>query len=113
MRQRKIRIVHILFRLDYGGLENGVANIIGRLPAEEFDHTIISLTDSTDFRRRLPENVAVHELHKRPGNNPAYLYKIWKILRKGRFDILHTRNMPCLEAQAAALLAAVPVRIHG
>ncbi len=113
MRQRKVRIAHILFRLDYGGLENGVVNIIGRLPTEEFDHTIISLTDSTDFRRRLPENVAVHELHKRPGNNPAYLYKIWKMLRKGRFDIVHTRNLPCLEAQAAALLAAVPTRIHG
>lgn len=110
---RRIRIAHVLFRLDYGGLENGVVNIIRRLPAEEFDHTVVSLTDSTDFRRRLPENVPVHEMHKRPGNNPAYLYRVWSMLRRGRFDILHTRNLPCLESQLAGLLAGVPLRIHG
>jgi len=109
----RIRIAHVLFRLDYGGLENGVVNIIRRLPAEEFDHTVISLTGSTDFRRRLPENVPVHELHKPPGNSPAYLFGLWKMLRRGRFDILHTRNMPCLEAQLAGVAACVPARIHG
>ena len=109
----KIRIAHVVHRFDCGGLQNGMVNIISRLPAREFDHTIISLTDSTAFRGRLPENVPVVELHKRPGNSPAYLYRVWKMLKMGRFDILHTRNLPCLEAQFAGLLAGVPVRIHG
>jgi len=109
----KIRIAHLVHRFDCGGLQNGLVNIISRLPAREFDHTVISLTDSTDFRGRLPENIPLLELHKRPGNSPAYLYRVWKVLRQARFDILHTRNLPCLEAQLAGLLARVPVRIHG
>lgn len=110
---RKIRIAHVVFRLDYGGLENGLVNIINWLPREEFEHTVISLTGSTEFRRRLSENVRVIALHKQPGNNPAYLYRVWQLLRAGRFDVLHTRNLPCLEAQLAGLVAGVPVRIHG
>ena len=109
----KIRIAHVVHRFDCGGLQNGMVNIINLLPSREFDHTVISLTDSTDFRGRLPENVPVVELHKRPGASPAYLYRVWKMLRRKRFDILHTRNLPCLESQLAGLLAGVPVRIHG
>ncbi len=111
--KRRISIAHVIFRLDYGGLENGVVNLINRLPREEFEHTIISLTGSTEFRRRLPGDVPVYALHKRPGKSPAYLFRLWKVLRERRFDILHTRNLPCLEAQLAGLLAGVPVRIHG
>jgi sugar transferase (PEP-CTERM/EpsH1 system associated) len=113
MSGQRIRIAHVIFRLDYGGLENGVVNIIRGLPAEEFDHTIISLTDSTDFRRRLPDNVPVYEIHKQPGRNPAYLLRVWQMLRDGRYDVLHTRNLPCLESQAAGWLAGVPLRVHG
>jgi sugar transferase (PEP-CTERM/EpsH1 system associated) len=113
MPERKIRIAHLVYRFDCGGLQNGMVNIINRLPADEFEHAVISLTDSTDFRRRLPENVPVAELHKRPGNSPAYLYRVWKMLREGGYDILHSRNLPCLEGQFAALTAGVPVRIHG
>jgi sugar transferase (PEP-CTERM/EpsH1 system associated) len=113
MAGRKTRIAHVVYRFDCGGLQNGMVNIIGRLPADEFDHTIISLTDSTEFRLRLPDNVPVAELHKRPGNSPAYLYRVWKMLREGGYDIVHTRNLPCLESQLAGVAAGVPVRIHG
>jgi sugar transferase (PEP-CTERM/EpsH1 system associated) len=109
----RIRIAHVVHRFDCGGLQNGMVNIINRLPAEEFDHTIISLTDSTEFRSRLTEDIPLVELHKRPGNSPAYLYRVWKMLRGARFDVLHTRNLPCLEAQLAGLLAGVPARVHG
>ena len=102
-----------MYRFDCGGLQNGMVNIINRLPSAEFEHAVISLTDSTEFRRRLPENVPVTDLHKPPGNSPAYLYRVWKMLKNERFDILHTRNLPCLESQLAGRLAGVPVRIHG
>jgi sugar transferase (PEP-CTERM/EpsH1 system associated) len=110
---RRIRIAHVVFRFDCGGLQNGMVNIMAGLPADEFQHTVVSLTDSTDFRRRLPDNVALAELGKPPGKSPAYLYQVWKMLRSGRFDIVHTRNLPCLESQLAGLVAGVPVRVHG
>ncbi|WKZ12747.1 MAG: TIGR03088 family PEP-CTERM/XrtA system glycosyltransferase [Gammaproteobacteria bacterium] len=111
--KRRISIAHVIYRLDYGGLENGLVNLVNRLPREEFAHTIIALTGATEFRRRLPADVQVHALHKPPGKSPAYLYRLWRLLRERRFDILHTRNLPCLESQLAGLLAGVPVRIHG
>ncbi len=46
-------IAHIIHKLDYGGLENGVVNLINRMPAEDWRHCIICMTDFTDFRKRI------------------------------------------------------------
>ncbi|MGL5987623.1 MAG: DUF2780 domain-containing protein, partial [Burkholderiales bacterium] len=42
-------IAHIIHKLDYGGLENGVVNLINRMPHSEWRHCIICMTDYTAF----------------------------------------------------------------
>jgi sugar transferase (PEP-CTERM/EpsH1 system associated) len=107
-------IVHVIYRLDIGGLENGVVNLINRMPVERFNHAIICLTTYTDFRRRLRRNdVPVFSLNKPSGNSPITLMRLWKLFRKLRPDIVHTRNLAALEGTLPAALAGVPVRIHG
>lgn len=107
-------IVHVIYRLDVGGLENGLVNIINRIPAERYRHVIISLTDISEFRQRISrQDVTCIALHKRPGNDVAMLVKLWRIFRGMRPDIVHSRNLAAMEAQLPAWLAGVPCRIHG
>lgn len=106
-------IAHVIFRLDVGGLENGLVNLINRMPAERFRHAIICLTDYSAFRRRIQRSdVAVFALHKPPGNNLVVHFKLWRLLMQLRPDIVHTRNIGALEATLPAALAGVSVRIH-
>ncbi len=109
----RLKIAHVVFRLDYGGLENGLVNLLGRLPAGEFEHLVIALTTAGRFRKRLPEGIRVVELNKPRGKGLAYLRPLTALLRTEAVDILHTRNLACLESQLAGLAAAVPVRMHG
>lgn len=107
-------VVHVIYRLDVGGLENGLVNLINRMPAGRFRHAIISLTDYTAFRQRLSRSdVPVFVLKKPPGNSPITHFKLWRLLRELRPDIVHTRNLAALEGTLPAALAGVPVRIHG
>jgi sugar transferase (PEP-CTERM/EpsH1 system associated) len=107
-------IAHVIYRLDVGGLENGLVNIINRIPAERYRHAIISLTDISTFRQRISrQDVALFALHKRPGNDVAMLVKLWRIFRDLRPDIVHSRNLAAMEAQLPAWLAGVPCRVHG
>ncbi len=106
-------IVHVIYRLDIGGLENGVVNLINRIPPERFRHAIICLTTYSDFRRRMHRSdVPVFALNKPLGNSPIMLIKLWWLLIRLRPDILHTRNLAALEGTLPAALAGVPVRIH-
>jgi sugar transferase (PEP-CTERM/EpsH1 system associated) len=107
-------IAHVIFRLDVGGLENGLVNLINRIPPQRFRHAIVSLTDYSAFRQRIQRpDVPVFALNKPPGNSPVIHFKLWRLFKQLRPDIVHTRNLAALEAALPAALAGVPVRIHG
>jgi sugar transferase (PEP-CTERM/EpsH1 system associated) len=106
-------IVHIVFRFDYGGLENGVANVANGLVGDGWRQAVVALTESTEFARRLSPGVAVYALHKRPGKDFGAYLRLFKLLRRLKPGIVHTRNVGTLDCALVAWLARVPVRIHG
>lgn len=108
-------VAHIIHRLDYGGLENGLVNLINHLPPERYRHAIICLTDfNPEFRRRIQQPaVEVYPLHKRTGHDWGLYGRCWSLLRRLRPAIVHTRGLATLEMQGPALLAGVRARVHG
>ncbi|MGH8218567.1 MAG: TIGR03088 family PEP-CTERM/XrtA system glycosyltransferase [Steroidobacteraceae bacterium] len=107
-------IAHVVFSFDYGGLENGVANVVNGLPEETFAHTIIALTSASSFRARIRKaDVGIHVLEKRPGKDPAAYMRLFSLLRRLQPTVVHTRNLSTLECALFARLAGVPARLHG
>ena len=105
-------IAHVIFRLDVGGLENGMINLINRTP--QYRHAVICMTEYTEFSRRIThDSVALYALHKRQGQDVGVYIRLWRILRRLRPAIVHTRNLSALEAQLPAFLAGVAGRVHG
>ena len=110
--QRRL-IVHIVFRFDYGGLENGLVNLIHGTSGSGLRHTVIALTDATSFAERLPADVPVHCLGKRPGKDPAAYLRLYRLLRRLKPHVVHTRNIGTLDCALIAFVARVPIRVHG
>lgn len=107
-------IVHIIYRLGIGGLENGLINLINRLPVERYRHAIICLTESTDFSQRIQrQDVAVYEIHKKPGQDWHSFIRVYQLLKQLKPAIVHTRNLAALEYQLCALFAGVSYRLQG
>jgi sugar transferase (PEP-CTERM/EpsH1 system associated) len=108
-------IVHIVYRFAVGGLENGVVNLINCLPESRWRHAILALTEvEPQMRARIQRSdVQYLELKKGPGHLWADYPRLMRMLRELQPAIVHTRNLAALEAQVAAWLAGVPVRIHG
>ena len=107
-------VLHIVYRFDVGGLENGVVNLINEMPASVYRHAVLALTEATDFRRRIRrDDVPVIALHKPPGHGLWLYPKLYRLMRQWRPAIVHTRNLAALEAVVPAWAAGVPVRIHG
>lgn len=105
-------VAHIVYRLDVGGLENILVELVRNLPRDEFRHVIICIADYTDFSARLPEDVPIHALHKPPGLGLGMFARLWWLLRRLRPDILHSSNLAALECQPVAALSGVPARVH-
>ncbi len=109
----RLLIAHVVFRFDVGGLENGVVNLLNRLPADRFRHSVVAMTEVTDFRRRvLRDDVQFISLHKAPGHGMRLWPALYRLFRSMRPDIVHTRNLAPLEACLPAWAAGVPARLH-
>ena len=39
-------VVHVVYRFDTGGLENGIVNLINHMPASAYRHAVVALTES-------------------------------------------------------------------
>lgn len=107
-------VVHVINRLAVGGLENGLVNLINRMPPDRYRHAIVCLTDSTDFRDRLADrNIPVVALRRGSGHDLGCYVRMWKVLRSFNPAIVHTRNLPALEYGVIAAMAGIRGRIHG
>lgn len=107
-------VAHLIYRLDFGGLENLLVERINRMPPERYRHAVICLTGYTDFAARITRpGVELHALHKRPGLSLATHADLWKLLRRLKPTIVHSYNLAAVEYAPAAMLAGVPVRING
>jgi sugar transferase (PEP-CTERM/EpsH1 system associated) len=108
-------IVHVVFRFATGGLENGLVNLVNRLPADAWRHAIVALTTiDEDFCNRVKRSdVEYIALGKGPGHAVPLYPSMFRLFRRLRPSIVHTRNLAALEAAFPAWAARVPVRVHG
>lgn len=111
--QRRRRIVHVVYSFCVGGLENVIVQLINRLPADRFEHVVLSLTTISSFKHRITQpGVRFIELHKPSGHAVALYPRIYRLLREIRPDVVHSCNLAALEIAPLSWLARVPLRIH-
>ncbi|MDJ0710580.1 MAG: TIGR03088 family PEP-CTERM/XrtA system glycosyltransferase [Woeseiaceae bacterium] len=107
-------VAHIIYRLGVGGLENGLVNLINSMPVTAYRHVIICLAGYTEFAERIArDDVEIFDLQKKPGKDLACYVRLFRLLRRLRPQIVHTRNIASLDCQFVALAAGVRYRIHG
>lgn len=107
-------VVHLIYRLDFGGLENLMVERINRMPAQAYRHAIVCLTGYTDFAKKISRpDVEIYALDKQPGLSLGTHAALWKLLRRLKPAILHSYNLSAIEYAPAAILAGVPIRING
>jgi sugar transferase (PEP-CTERM/EpsH1 system associated) len=115
MRAQAPLVVHVVFRFGVGGLENGIVNLVNRMPASRWRHAIVALTEICgEFADRIQRaDVRYIELGKRPGHLVRDYPRLHRLFTDLRPALVHTRNLAALEAVVPAWAAGVPVRIHG
>lgn len=110
---RTLHVAHVLHALAVGGTENGLANLLRGLPPGHFRHSVVSMTGTGAMAERLPRDVAVWSIGKRPGVDLRAFGRLTRLLWRLRPDIVHSRNWAALDAVPAARLARVPFVVHG
>ena len=114
-KDRRPLVLHLVYRFDTGGIENGVVNLINHMSASAYRHAVVALTEvAPGFASRIQRgDVTFVSLHKPLGHGIKLYPRLAALFRQLRPAVVHTRNLAALECQVPALWAGVPVRIHG
>ncbi len=106
-------IVHLIYQLGVGGLENGLINLINHMPPERYRHVIICLKNATDFHARIKTpGVQIISLHKEEGKDWGHYVRLYRTLKQLQPSVVHSRNLACMEGQLLAAAAGIKRRVH-
>lgn len=105
-------LLHVVFSFDVGGIETGLVNLINQFPDNRYKHAIVSLTSTTEFRKRLQGFVPIFCFGKKPGKDLGLYWTLFRFLRQLKPAIIHTNNLSTLETHIPAWFAGVKGRVH-
>src|SRR5262249_7982171 len=110
---RKIRILHILNNLNYGGMERVIADLVRHTDSSRFDKHILALSYLGRFSEGL-ENVATLHAAAEPTSRWSFIWPRTLASQIHRIapDIVHTHSGVWYKASLAARLAGVRRLIH-
>jgi sugar transferase (PEP-CTERM/EpsH1 system associated) len=106
------KVMHLVYSLGIGGLERVIVNLVNHSEGEKVHHFLVTQTPNVSLASELPASIEIFCLNKAEGNDIKSHFRLFKLLKKLKPDVLHTYNFGTLEYQVTALLAGVPCRIH-
>ncbi|HET8555180.1 MAG TPA: TIGR03088 family PEP-CTERM/XrtA system glycosyltransferase [Rhodanobacteraceae bacterium] len=110
--KRRPLIVHVLYRLDTGGMERIVVSLINGT-GERYHHAVVSLTDFGAMRAQIADaTVPCVALRKKPGKDWLFYFRLWRALRRLKPDMAQTYNIGTLDLGPIIRLAGVRRLVH-
>jgi glycosyltransferase involved in cell wall biosynthesis len=110
----RLHIAHITLGLDIGGQEKLLVELARHNDPARFAQTFVSLSG----RGKLADSIEAHggrviALDEPPGLRPRMIWRLGRLMRRERFDLVHTHDdKPLIYAAPAAWLARIPRRFH-
>lgn len=111
----RARILHVVYSLEPGGMENGVINMANRLDAGQYEVGILFLEKEGGMAMRLPSHSRKFVLNKKAGLDFSILPGLARAIGKFRPDIVHTHNLgPLIYTTLARGLSQLAFQlVHG
>jgi glycosyltransferase involved in cell wall biosynthesis len=108
-----VRILYIIPTLDRSGAEKQLTLLATRLPRSEFEVEVCALTRGGPYERDLQAaGIPVTVLGKRLKVDPVAGWKLRRLLKNGRYDIVHTWLFAAnWHGRALALFQGIPILI--
>ncbi len=111
---RRLRILHVVHKLDYGGLERLVGALVERLPRDRFENHILTLSDFGRFAEDLAGHAQLHQERSLRRWSMIWPRGLTRTIRALAPDVVHVvvAVSEALRRQMAATLVPRPAEIR-
>ena len=106
------KILHLVYSMGCGGLEKVVVNLINASKDYSCEHILVTLTPDHELVPLIDGNVSVYCVNKKPGKDIHCHWRLFKLFRQLRPDVINTYNFGTIEYQMVAKIAGVRFGVH-
>jgi glycosyltransferase involved in cell wall biosynthesis len=113
-KNKPIKMMHIVFSLDMGGLETLVFDLVKRGNADRVKPSVCCLTKEGFFTDELSKReIEIFYLNKNEGVDFSLVFRLKEVLKRQKVDIVHIHdNSTIFYATLAAKMARIPKLIY-
>ena len=90
--KRRIKVLHVILSLDYGGTEKIVVDLANNLSRVTFETSIICMDRYGGRANELEKDVLIYLMARKQGLSVKNFYSFYKLLKIVKPDIVHFRN---------------------
>ena len=112
MTRRKIRVVHVVNNLNYGGMERLVAEMVQRIDPDRFELHVLALGYMGHFGEGLEDLATLHVADPMPSWSMLHPRGLARQFASIAPDVAHLHSGVLYKASLAARMAAVPYLIY-
>jgi glycosyltransferase involved in cell wall biosynthesis len=112
---KRLRVLHIIPNFGMGGAEKLVVDLLSNYDKSNFDMAAVSFyaKSNTILEKKLDDlGVKVYYLDKHKGPDVSMLFKINKVVREFKPDIIHTHRYAIRYTLLAILINKIPLKVH-
>jgi glycosyltransferase involved in cell wall biosynthesis len=110
--KRRIRVLHAIQNLNYGGMERLLADIVRRVDPERFESHVLALSYLGRFAEGLEAYAELHLADPLPRYSMLWPGPLIRQLRRIAPDVVHTHSGVWYKVSLAARRAGVPRLLH-
>jgi glycosyltransferase involved in cell wall biosynthesis len=109
-----MRVVHVVFSLDAGGMENGIVNLVNGLEPAGFESHVFCIDRPGAFASRLTRPERVCTYGRRSGFSTGAVLALGRQLRRLRPHLIHSHNLgPLIYSAFASGLGRLAPIVQG
>jgi len=109
---RRLRVLHVIQNLNYGGMERLLADLVRCIDADRFESHVLVLEYFGRFAEGLDEFAALHQAAPMSRFSMIWPRALANQIRAIKPDVVHTHSGVWYKGSLAARIARVPLVIH-
>ena len=109
---KRIRVLHVIQNLNYGGMERLLADIVRRVDADRFESHVLVLQYLGRFSEEMRGHATLHQADPQPRYSMLWPRTLVRQIRAIAPDVVHSHSGVWYKASMAARLAGVPSFVH-
>ena len=110
--RRRLKVLHVVHKLDSGGLQRLVGVMVRVIDSDRFESHVLTLSDFGVFAEGLESFAELHQVNAIPHLSMLWPRKLTRTIRVIAPDVVHTHSGVWYKASLAARHAGVPRLVH-